>query len=84
MQRPDPSGFQKVVDQIETSFKAEEIGPQTRRSLLESARDRYGMANLQHRTQAAPPGGKLVAMNDNQINQQKNPRRPRRRGALPA
>ena len=71
MQRPDPNGFQKVVDQIEASFAAGEIGPQTRRSLLESARDRYCMANLQHRTQPVSPGGKLVAMNDNQINQQK-------------
>ncbi|MFP5512455.1 MAG: hypothetical protein ACLGJC_05170 [Alphaproteobacteria bacterium] len=84
MKRPDPNGFQKVVDQIEASFAAGEIGPQTRRSLLESARDRYGMTNLANRTQATPPGGKLVAMNDNQINQQKQPHRARKRGPVPA
>ncbi|KAA1057200.1 hypothetical protein [Azospirillum argentinense] len=73
------TAYQKRAGEIEALFAAGEIGPQTRRALLERARDVSGVAQLAspRATPERAPGGKLIAMNDNQINAAKRAGRSR-------
>lgn len=84
MAGPNLRKFQMRVAEIERDAAAGLIGNEMRRSLLVQARDQYGVSDLAGRATYPQQSGKLTAMNDNQINQQKNPHRPRKRGPAPA
>ncbi|MBK3776337.1 hypothetical protein GAY31_19645 [Azospirillum brasilense] len=73
------TAYQKRAGEIEALFAAGEIGPQTRRALLERARDVSGVSQLAspRATAERTPAGKLIAMNDNQINAAKRAGRSR-------
>lgn len=74
--------YQRLAAKIEEAFAEGGIGPETRRKLLENARDASKVSEPVNRI-APPPraqSGKLVGMNDNEINAAKNPHRARKRG----
>lgn len=74
--------YQRQAEKIEEAFREGGLTPLARRRMLELARDASKVSEPVNRI-APPPraqSGKLVGMNDNEINAAKNPHRARKRG----